>query len=158
MLDAGLLEHTADGPNYDWVLIDTPPNLGVFMLNSLLVSDFYLVPVDCGSYFALEGMQTLESKIQQIKELHRDLQLVGYLPIRLDNRTQVGHIALASLRDLYGGSVTETTIRINTDLEKAAFARQTIYQYKAAANGALDYSALAGEIARKCGEGRKQTV
>ena len=155
MLDAALLELTADGPNYDMVLIDTPPNLGVFMLNSLLVSNFYLVPIDCGSYFALEGMQTLESKIQQIKELHRDLHLVGYLPIRLDNRTQVGHIALASLREFYGESVMETTIRINTDLEKAAFARQTIYQYKAAANGALDYSALAREIARKCGEGRK---
>ena len=152
MLDAALLEHTADGPNYDWVLIDTPPNLGVFMLNSLLVSNFYLVPVDCASYFALEGMQTLEGKIQQIKELHRDLKLVGYLPIRLDNRTQVGHIALASLRDLYGESVMDTTIRINTDLEKAAFTRQTIFDYKATANGAVDYCALAGEIARKCVE------
>ena len=155
MLDAALLEYTADGPNYDWVLIDTPPNLGVFMLNSLLVSDFYLVPVDCASYFALEGMQTLESKIEQIKELHTALQLVGYLPIRLDNRTQVGHIALASLRDLYGESVMDTTIRINTDLEKAAFLRQTIFDYKASANGALDYSVLAKEIARKCGEGIK---
>ena len=77
MLDDALLELTADGPNYDMVLIDTPPNLGVFMLNSLLVSDFYLVPVDCASYFALEGMQTLESKIQQIKELHRDLKVDG---------------------------------------------------------------------------------
>ena len=158
MLDAALLEHTADGPNYDMVLIDTPPNLGVFMLNSLLVSNFYLVPIDCGSYFALSGMQTLESKIEQIKELHRDLQLMGYLPIRLDNRTQVGHISLANLREFYGESVMETTIRINTDLEKAAFARQTIYQYKTSANGALDYCALAREIARKCGEGRKQTV
>ena len=158
MLDAALLEYTADGPNYNWVLIDTPPNLGVFMLNSLLVSDFYLVPVDCGSYFALEGMQTLEGKIQQIKELHKDLQLVGYLPIRLDNRTQVGHIALAGLRDLYGESVMDTTIRINTDLERAAFARQTIFDYKASANGAADYYALAKEIARKCGEGRKQTI
>ena len=155
MLDAALLEYTADSPNYDWVLIDTPPNLGVFMLNSLLVSNFYLVPIDCGSYFALEGMQTLESKIQQIKELHRDLQLMGYLPIRLDNRTQVGHIALANLREFYGESVMETTIRINTDLEKAAFSRQTIYQYKTSANGAADYCALAREIARKCGEGRK---
>ena len=150
MLDAELLEHTTDGPNYDWVIIDTPPNLGVFMLNSLLVSDYYLVPVDCASYFALEGMQTLEGKIQQIKELHTALQLMGYLPIRLDNRTQVGHIALASLREFYGESVMDTTIRINTDLEKAAFARQTIFDYKATANGALDYSALAGEITRKC--------
>jgi len=158
MLDAAVLEHTADGPNYDFVLIDTPPNLGVFMLNSLLVSDFYLVPVDCGSYFALEGMQTLESKIEQIKEFHTDLQLVGYLPIRLDNRTQVGHIALASLRDLYGESVMDTTIRINTDLEKAAFTRQTIFDYKATANGAVDYSALAKEITRKCEEGKKQTI
>ena len=101
MLDDALLELTADGPNYDMVLIDTPPNLGIFLLNSL-VSNFYLIPIDCGSYFALEGMQTLESKIQQIKELHRDLQLVGYLPIRLDNRTQVGHIALTRLREFYG--------------------------------------------------------
>ena len=155
MLDAALLEHTADGPNYDWVLIDTPPNLGVFMLNSLLVSNYYLVPVDCGSYFALEGMQTLEGKIQQIKELHRELQLMGYLPIRLDNRTQVGHIALAGLRDLYGESVMDTTIRINTDLEKAAFTRQTIFDYKASANGAADYFALAREIVRKCSEGEK---
>ena len=150
MLDTALLEYTADGPNYDWVLIDTPPNLGVFMLNSLLVSNYYLVPIDCGSYFALSGMQTLESKIQQLKKLHKDLRLIGYLPIRLDNRTQVGHIALARLREFYGESVMDTTIRINTDLEKAAFARQTIYQYKATANGALDYCALAGEIARKC--------
>ena len=152
MLDAVLLEHTADGPNYDWVLIDTPPNLGVFMLNSLLVSNYYLVPVDCGSYFALEGMQTLEGKIEQIKGLHRDLHLVGYLPIRLDNRTQVGHIALASLREHYGESVMDTTIRINTDLERAAFARQTIFDYKASANGAVDYYTLAEEITRKCVE------
>ena len=49
----------------------------------------------------------------------------------------------------------DTTIRINTDLEKAAFARQTIFDYKASAKGAADYCSLAGEIARKCGEGRK---
>ena len=150
MLDDALLELTADGPNYDMVLIDTPPNLGVFMLNSLLVSNFYLVPIDCGSYFALSGMQTLESKIQQLKKLHKDLRLIGYLPIRLDNRTQVGHVALSKLREFYGEDVMDTTIRINTDLEKAAFARQTIYQNKATANGALDYCALAREIARKC--------
>ena len=158
MLDAALLEYTADGPNYDWVLIDTPPNLGVFMLNSLLVSNFYLVPVDCGSYFALEGMQTLESKIQQLRELHKDLQLVGYLPTMLDNRTQVCRLALEILREHYGENVMDTTIRINTDLEKAAFSRQTIFDYKATANGAADYCALAREIARKGGEGKKQTI
>ena len=49
----------------------------------------------------------------------------------------------------------DTTIRINTDLERAAFARQTIFDYKASANGAVDYCALAGEITRKCIEGRK---
>ena len=51
----------------------------------------------------------------------------------------------------------ETTIRINTDLEKAAFARQTIYQIQGGGNGALDYSALAREIARKCGEVENRT-
>ena len=78
MLDAALLEHTADGPNYDWALIDTPPNLGVFMLNSLCWSVISTSSQSIvASYFALEGMQTLESKIQQIKELHRDLQAGG---------------------------------------------------------------------------------
>ena len=150
MLDDALLKHTPYGPNYDLVLIDTPPNLGVFMLNSLIISDFYLIPVDCASYFALEGMQTLEDRIQHLKKLCKDLRLVGYLPTRLDNRTKVGHAALRRLRDLYRENIMETTIRINTDLEKASFARQTIFDYKSDAKGALDYYALAQEIARKC--------
>ena len=151
MLDDALLKHTEDGAyNYDIVLIDTPPNLGVFMLNSLIISDFYLIPVDCASYFALEGMQTLEDRIRHLKKLCKNLRLVGYLPTRLDNRTTVGKAALSRLRDLYRETIMETTIRINTDLEKASFARQTIFDYKSDAKGSLDYYALAQEIARKC--------
>ena len=150
MLDDALLKHTSYGPNYDLVLIDTPPNLGVFMLNSLIISDFYLIPVDCASYFALEGMQTLEDRIRHLKKLCKNLRLVGYLPTRLDNRTTVGKTALSRLRDLYRETIMETTIRINTDLEKASFARQTIFDYKSDAKGSLDYYALAQEIARKC--------
>ena len=150
MMDAALLKHTPDGPNYDIVLIDTPPNLGVFMLNSLTISDYYLIPVDCASYFAFEGMQTLEKRIQYLKKLCKDLRLVGYLPTRLDNRTRVGHIALSRLQDLYRENIMETTIHINTDLEKASFTRQTVFDYKSDAKGSLDYYALAQEIARKC--------
>lgn len=150
MLDAALLKHTPYGPNYDIVLIDTPPNLGVFMLNSLIISDYYLIPVDCASYFALEGMQTLEKRIQHLKKLCKDLRLVGYLPARLDNRTKVGHAALSRLQDRHRENIMETTIHINTDLEKASFTRQTIFDYKSDAKGALDYYALAQEIARKC--------
>lgn len=150
MIDAALLKHTPYGPNYDLVLIDTPPNLGVFMLNSLIISDYYIIPVDCASYFALEGMQTLENRIQHLKKLCKDLRLVGYLPTRLDNRTKVGNAALSRLRDLYREMIMETTIGINTDLEKASFARQTIFDYKSDAKGALDYHALAQEITRKC--------
>lgn len=152
MIDAALLKHTPDGPNYDIVLIDTPPNLGVFMLNSLLVSNFYLIPIDCGSYFALEGMETLESRIQHLKKVCKDLRLVGYLPTRLDNRTKVAHVALARLQDLYRENIMESRIHINTDLEKASFARKTIFDYKSDAKGSLDYYALAQEIARKCVE------
>ena len=150
MIDAALLKHTRYGPNYDIVLIDTPPNLGVFMLNSLLVSNFYLIPIDCGSYFALEGMETLESRIQHLKKVCKDLRLVGYLPTRLDNRTKVAHVALARLQHLYRENIMESRIHINTDLEKASFTRQTIFDYKSDAKGALDYYALAQEIARKC--------
>lgn len=150
MIDDALLKHTPYGPNYDLVLIDTPPNLGVFMLNSLIISDYYIIPVDCASYFALEGMQTLENRIRHLKKLCKDLRLVGYLPTRLDNRTKVGNAALSRLRDLYREMIMETTIGINTDLEKASFARQTIFDYKSDAKGALDYHALAQEITRKC--------
>lgn len=156
MIDAALLKHTSYGPNYDIVLIDTPPNLGVFMLNSLLVSNFYLIPIDCGSYFALEGMETLESRIQHLKKVCKDLRLVGYLPTRLDNRTKVAHVALARLQDLYRENIMESRIHINTDLEKASFTRQTIFDYKSDAKGALDYYALAQEIARKCIEPPKK--
>ncbi|MDE2725610.1 MAG: ParA family protein [Gemmatimonadota bacterium] len=156
MIDAALLKHTPYGPNYDIVLIDTPPNLGVFMLNSLIISDYYIIPVDCASYFALEGMQTLEKRIQHLKKLCKDLRLVGYLPARLDNRTKVGHAARSRLQDLYRENIMETTIHINTDLEKASFTRQTIFDYKSDAKGALDYYALAQEIARKCIETKEK--
>ncbi|MYF38270.1 MAG: ParA family protein [Gammaproteobacteria bacterium] len=151
MFDDALLEHTEDGAfNYDLVLIDTPPNLGVFMLNSLMVSDFYLIPIDCGSYFALEGMQTLESRIQQLKKICKNLRLLGYLPTILDNRTKVGQASLSRLRDLYREMIMETTIGINTDLEKASFSRKTIFDYNAMSKGAVHYYALAREVARKC--------
>ena len=150
MLDAALLEHTADGPNYDFILIDTPPNLGVFMLNSLMISDYYIIPIDCGSYFALDGMQTLEDRIRHLKKLCKNLRLLGYLPTMLDNRTTVGHAALARLRDLYRENIMETTIRINTDLEKASFSKKTVFDYKPTAKGTVDYYALAKEVSRKC--------
>lgn len=151
MLDDALLKHTADGAyNYDLVLIDTPPNLGVFMLNSLMISDYYMIPIDCGSYFALEGTQTLENRIQQLKKLCKNLRLLGYLPTMLDSRTKVGNASLSRLRDHYREMIMETTIRINTDLEKASFARETIFNYSPTMNGAVDYYALAKEVARKC--------
>ena len=148
--DGSLLNHTDDGPNFDFIIIDTPPNLGVFMLNSLMVSDFYLIPIDCGSYFALEGMQTLESRIGHLKKLCKNLRLLGYLPTMLDSRTKVGNAALAMLRDHYREDIMETTIRRNTDLEKASFGHRTIFEEDPTINGAMDYYALAKEVVRKC--------
>ena len=148
--DGSLLNHTDEGPNFDFIIIDTPPNLGVFMLNSLMVSDFYLIPIDCGSYFALEGMQTLESRIGHLKKLCKGLRLLGYLPTMLDSRTKVGNAALAMLRDHYREDIMESTIRRNTDLEKAAFGHRTIFEEDPTINGAMDYYALAKEVVRKC--------
>jgi chromosome partitioning protein len=150
LLDGAILKHTDDGPNFDVVLIDTPPNLGVFMLNSLIVSDYYMIPIDCGSYFALDGMQTLENRIQSLKKICKNLRLLGYLPTMLDSRTKVGTSALSKLRDLYREDILATTIRRNTDLEKASFGHRTIFDEDANTNGATDYYALAKEIVQKC--------
>ena len=148
--DGSVIQRTEDGPNFDFVLIDTPPNLGIFMLNSLMVSDYFLIPIDCGSYFALEGMHTLQARIGHLKKLCKGLRLLGYLPTMLDSRTKVGNAALAMLRDHYREEIMESTIRRNTDLEKASFGRRTIFEQDASANGAMDYYALAKEVVRKC--------
>lgn len=148
--DQTVTHETEDGPNFDFILIDTPPNLGIFMLNSLMVSDFYLIPIDCGSYFALEGMHTLENRIGHLKKLCKNLRLLGYLPTMLDSRTKVGNAALATLRDRYREEILESTIRRNTDMEKASFGHRTIFEQDATVNGAMDYYALAKEVVRKC--------
>jgi len=153
--DGTLLSPADDGPRFDFIIIDTPPNLGIFMLNSLLVSHYYLIPVECGSYYSLQGMNTLERRVSDIKMLCKDLRLLGCLPTMLDTRTAVGNATLAALRDHYREEIMETVIRRNTDLEKAASNDQTIFEFDATVNGAKDYYLLAKEVVQKCLVGRE---
>lgn len=132
---------------YDFIVIDCPPNLGTFMLNSLVSSEYYIIPVESESYYALQGMGVLEEKIQEIRAVANDkLRLIGYLITMHDGRTTTGKAMLNQIRKMYGDKVLQTIIRRNTDINKAASTKKTVFQFNFTTNAAEDYTALAKEV------------
>lgn len=132
---------------YDFILIDCPPNLGTFMLNALVASDYYIIPLESESYYGLQGMTVLEEKIQEIKSVANDkLKLIGYLITMYDGRTTTGKAMFNQIKKMFGEKVLKTVIRRNTDINKASSTRRTVFQVALTTNGAEDYSALANEL------------
>jgi len=132
---------------YDYIIIDCPPNLGTFMLNSLVASHYYIIPIESESFYALQGMQVLESKIQDVKEVANDnLNLLGYLVTMYDGRTTTGKAMTEKIKKVYGDKIFRNKITRNTDLNKAAGLCKTIFQIDLRVKGARDYYNLAKEV------------
>ncbi len=135
---------------YDFILIDCPPNLGTFMINSFVASDYYIIPVESESYYALQGLNTLQERINEITSVsNQNLKLLGYLITRYDGRTSSSKTMVEAIRSAFGEKVFKTIIRNNTDINKASTMKKTIFQHDLRVNGAIDYTNLAKEIIKK---------
>src|ERR671935_3036128 len=96
---------------YDYVLIDTPPSLGLLTINALVASDGVIVPVQC-EYLSLRGLVQLENTLSMIREhLNPDVEIVGILPTMFDTRTLPSREAIEILRENFGDLVFKTRIR-----------------------------------------------
>ena len=131
---------------YDYALIDCPPNVGLLTFNALRASGEVIVPLET-SFFAIQGVQKLLETIGLLSDrIAHDLS-VRILPTLFDARTRYARETLAEIRELFKELCFDTVIRQNVKLREAARRGTPIVSFARTANGALDYSALAVEIA-----------
>ncbi|HET6979987.1 MAG TPA: ParA family protein [Pyrinomonadaceae bacterium] len=132
--------------DYEYVIIDCPPSLGLLTLNALTAAKSLLVPIQC-EYYALEGVTELFDTLARIRRIHNPgLMIEGLLLTMYDERTNLSAAVAADLRDFYGLQVFQTVIPRNVRLAEAPSYGKPIINYDAHSKGAEAYSQLAREI------------
>ena len=132
--------------NYDYIIIDCPPSLGLLTLNGLTAADSLLVPIQC-EYFALEGVTELFDTLARLRRgLNPKLLIEGLLLTMYDERTNLSAAVAKDLRDFYGNQVFRTVIPRNVRLAEAPSYGKPIILYDIRSRGAESYIQLAKEI------------
>jgi chromosome partitioning protein len=130
---------------YDYILIDSPPSLGLFTLNALIAADAVIVPLQTQVY-ALRSMPQLEAAIALAHRVHARLAIGGIVCTFVDRRTNLSQVVEQQVRARYGKLVFETVIPISTRLAEAPAAGKPISSYAPTSSGALAYAELANEV------------
>jgi chromosome partitioning protein len=132
---------------YDYILIDDPPSLGLLTINGLTAAaNGVIIPVQC-EYLALEGLSLLVQTIQQVREVLNDrLTVAGVVLTMYDGRTNLAQQVVQEVRRYFPGVVFQTIIPRNVRLSEAPSHGQTILTYAPTSAGAQAYQALAGEF------------
>lgn len=133
---------------YEYVLIDCPPSLGLLTVNGLCAADAVLVPVQC-QFFALKGLAALLETIDSVRRrLNPDLQLVGVLPTMAESNTIMTQDVLASLRKRLGDVPIFDPVPKSVKFPESNLAGQPIHQYAGYSKLVTPYKALATQLAR----------
>ena len=132
---------------YDYILIDEPPSLGLLTVNGLTAATHgVIIPVQC-EYLALEGLSLLINTIQQVREvLNERLTIAGVVLTMFDSRTNLGQQVVQEVRQFFPEEIFQTIIPRNVRLSEAPSHGQTILNYAPGSPGALAYQALAREF------------
>ncbi|MBI3334980.1 MAG: ParA family protein [Candidatus Portnoybacteria bacterium] len=139
---------------YDFVIIDSPPSLGLLTINALLAAPNTIIPVQC-EYFALEGLADLLQTIQLVNtNLKTRIAVMGALCTMFDRKSRLHRAVIKEIRHKFPGYVFETIIPRNIHLAEAPSHGKTILQYAPYSHGAKAYRQLAEEVIR-LGEVRK---
>ena len=134
--------------SYDYVLIDTPPSLGLLTINALTASDGVIVPVQC-EYLSLRGLIQLENTLTMIREnLNPDVRIRGILPTMFDGRTLHSREAIEILEENFGELVFQTRIKKTIRYAEAPVKGTSVLRYDSSGNAAKAYRDLAGEVLR----------
>jgi chromosome partitioning protein len=136
--------------NYDYVLIDDPPSLGLLTINGLTAAtDGVIIPVQC-EYLALEGLSLLMQTIRQVREILNDqLRIAGVVLTMYDARTNLSQQVVQEVNAYFPNEVFRTIIPRNVRLSEAPSHGQTILSYAPNSAGALAYAALAEEFMQR---------
>jgi chromosome partitioning protein len=134
---------------YEFIIIDCSPSLGLVTVNALVAADSVIIPVQC-EYFALEGLGKLLNTIKIVQaRLNPDLDMEGILLTMYDSRLRLSNQVVEEVKTHFQDMVFETIIYRNTRLGEAPSFGQTILMHDAASTGAINYLNLAREILQK---------
>ena len=133
-------------PEFDYIIVDCPPSLGLLTVNGLTAADSLLIPIQC-EYYALEGVTELFDTLAHLRRaLNPGLTIEGLLLTMYDERTNLSAAVARDLRDFYGSQVLETVIPRNVRLAEAPSFGKPIILYDIRSRGAESYLKLAKEI------------
>jgi chromosome partitioning protein len=139
--------------DYDVILIDCQPSLGLLTVNALTAADGVIVPLEC-EYFALRGVALLKTTIDKVRErLNPKLEIDGVLGTMFDGRTLHGREVMERLVQAWGDQVFHTVIRRTVKFSDSTVAGEPITSYASSSTGADAYRQLAKEVAVRCLDG-----
>jgi chromosome partitioning protein len=142
--------------NYDFIIIDCSPSLGLITINSLTAADSVIIPVQC-EYFALEGLGKLLNTIKIVQSrLNPNLQIEGILLTMYDVRLRLSNQVVEEVKTHFEELVFETIIQRNTRLSEAPSYGISVIMHDASSKGAINYLNLAREIIKKNGMASKE--
>lgn len=138
--------------DYDYILIDCPPSLGMIIDNALFASDSVLIPVEC-EFYAYDALTQMVNKINQIqkrkKEYHLSLTIEGVLLTKLDNRNIFGYKIVDKVKELFPDLTYKTIINKSSHIQEAPMHGKTVLQYAYNSRGSKKYRELALEVIAK---------
>ncbi|MBX4188704.1 AAA family ATPase [Candidatus Saccharibacteria bacterium] len=135
--------------NYDYVLIDCPPSLGLLTVNALTAANSVLIPVQA-EYYALEGLSQLLNVIQQVRQaLNPGLDILGVLITLFDSRNSLSSQVKKELENYFGAKLFETVVPRNVRLAEAPSFGRTIIEHDKWSKGARAYRALTREVEKR---------
>jgi len=132
-------------PELDYVLMDSPPSLGLLTLNALCTAEEVFITLQT-EFFALQGVGKLVETVQRVRGINRRLKISGVVACMYDARTCLAQEILAEIRKHFGDRVFNTVVRTNIRLAEAPGFGVPITQYDASCHGSEDYRALAHEV------------
>ncbi|AZI68812.1 ParA family protein [Cloacibacterium normanense] len=134
---------------YDYIIIDCAPSLGLITVNALTAADSVIIPIQC-EYFALEGLGKLLNTVKNVQKIHNyDLDIEGLLLTMYDSRLRLSNQVVEEVNTHFPEMVFETVISRNVRLSEAPSFGESILMYDAESKGAIQYIQLAEEVLLK---------
>jgi chromosome partitioning protein len=140
--------------DYDYIVMDTPPALGILTVNALVASTHLLVPIQA-AYFAIEGTDDLLETYGRIRSRpNPDLKVLGVVITLFDKRTNISRDTHEQIRSVFGEALFKTRISKNVRLEESPAYKETIFTFAPKSTGAEEYRKLAQEVLQRVEEDR----
>ncbi|HEX8764321.1 MAG TPA: ParA family protein [Candidatus Acidoferrum sp.] len=140
--------------DYDYVVVDTPPSLGILTVNSLVAATHLLVPIQA-AYFAIEGTDDLLETYERIRARpNPGLKVLGVVITLYDKRTNISKDTHGQIRSVFGEVLFKTKITKNVRLEESPAYKETIFTFAPKSPGAVEYKKLAAEVIQRVEEDR----